>query len=385
MFKRIPMPSLLFSLLLHLSSLFALPSIPSPSLFLQGYPLLKDSHSQINSETLNTLTHLSAIEAQEVLQEVVSIAGSQDGDTEGFIAKLSIYNNEEMTKGYAYSAKGSKAEKGKESKTKKEARGAKQEEWIGFNTRTNDLTNPNEVINTLFHETSNKQKHHKAEQGGKDTYAFIRGKTAENIFALKNYANTNTNTLTNTEWNTKYQSSKVFKQGNQLNKETWQRNAEGRGERDDKINPLYRNKQDKQNYEQAITYLNKSKDFQKIFKKLEDSENVYTILFNNEDVNAFSPLEYNGVRSEIHWDALGGLKTKQGNQSPATGLAHEMTHAYHYDNGEIRTRSSSQEEEITTKIEGKIAKELGEAMRRNYNDHNGSFRAIHPISTQERK
>lgn len=91
------------------------------------------------------------------------------------------------------------------------------------------------------------------------------------------------------------------------------------------------------------------------------------------------------MRSEIHWDALGGLKTKQGNQSPATGLAHEMIHAYHYDMGEIRTRSSSQEEEITTKVEGKIAKELGEAMRRNYNDHNGSFRAIHPISTQERK
>ena len=97
---------------------------------------------------------------------------------------------------------------------------------------SNNLTHPNGVINTLFHETSNKQKHHKAEQGGKDTYAFIRGKTAENIFALKNYANTNTNTLTNTEWNTKYQSSKVFKQGNQLNKETWQRNAEGSGERD---------------------------------------------------------------------------------------------------------------------------------------------------------
>ena len=192
------------------------------------------------SEALNGLTKLSATEAQEVLQEVVNIAGSQDGDTEGFIAKLSIYNNEEMTKGYAYSAKGSKAEKGKESKTKKEARGAKQEEWIGFNTRTNNLTNPNEVINTLFHETSNKQKHHKAEQGGKDTYAFIRGKTAENIFALKNYANTNTNTLTNTEWNTKYQSSKVFKQGNQLNKETWQRNAEGIGERDNFLLPALR-------------------------------------------------------------------------------------------------------------------------------------------------
>lgn len=79
--------------------------------------------------------------------------------------------------------------------------------------------------------------------GGKDTYALTRGKTAENIFALKNYANTNTNTLTNTEWNTKYQSSKVFKQGNQLNKETWQRNAEGIGERDNariKRRPLHK-------------------------------------------------------------------------------------------------------------------------------------------------
>ena len=43
------------------------------SLFLQEYPLLKDLHSQTNSEALNRLTHLSATEDQEVLQEVVNI------------------------------------------------------------------------------------------------------------------------------------------------------------------------------------------------------------------------------------------------------------------------------------------------------------------------
>lgn len=73
MSKSILMPRFLFSPPLFLFSLRT-SKLSSPSLFLQEHPLLKDLHSETNSEALNRLTHLSATEDQEALQKVVNIA-----------------------------------------------------------------------------------------------------------------------------------------------------------------------------------------------------------------------------------------------------------------------------------------------------------------------
>lgn len=45
-----------------------------------------------------------------------------------------------------------------------------RQEWIGFNTRTNNLTNPDEAMNALFHETSHKGLHHNSKN---DAYVLI--------------------------------------------------------------------------------------------------------------------------------------------------------------------------------------------------------------------
>ena len=151
------------------------------NLFLEmyAYALIDDTLSSLfnQEELLNSLngaTNLDSTQFQEVLNEVVKIASEDNG----FRAPLKIYNNEEVTKGYAYSGV--------------------EGEWIGFNTLSNDMTNPNAIINTLFHEASNKELHHKSKD---DAYASNRGNSAESIFALKNYQGKNTNTISTLEWN----------------------------------------------------------------------------------------------------------------------------------------------------------------------------------------
>ena len=56
--------------------------------------------------------------------------------------------------------------------------------YIGFNTNTNDLTNSNDVINTLFHETTNQEQHNKNEQT-----VLNRSDTIEIIWDMLNYGN----------------------------------------------------------------------------------------------------------------------------------------------------------------------------------------------------
>ncbi|MCX5781290.1 MAG: hypothetical protein NT145_01090 [Elusimicrobia bacterium] len=100
-----------------------------------------------------------------------------------------MYNNSDKTKGYSYSNNG--------------------ENTVGVNTKTTDLTNSGEIINTVFHETTNFDRHTKNEQT-----ALNRGDTAEAIWGLKNFGNENTNKLTKAEWNSLNGNSSILRTGN---------------------------------------------------------------------------------------------------------------------------------------------------------------------------
>ena len=188
------------------------------NLFLEmyAYALIDNTLSSLFSQeellnSLNGMTNLDSTQVQEALNEVSKIASEENG----FRATLKIYNNEEVTKGYAYSGV--------------------EGEWIGFNTLSNDITNPNAIINTLFHEASNKELHHKSKD---DAYANNRGNSAESIFALKNYQGKNTNTISTLEWNQRENTREalrgngVLKEGNEYNTRAWIGQGSGSGERD---------------------------------------------------------------------------------------------------------------------------------------------------------
>lgn len=63
---------------------------------------------------------------------------------------------------------------------------------FGFNV---DLTKPNDLMNVIYHETTNFEEHKRKEQN-----AINRGETGAGIFGLKNFGNENTNGMSNTEW-----------------------------------------------------------------------------------------------------------------------------------------------------------------------------------------
>ena len=63
---------------------------------------------------------------------------------------------------------------------------------FGFNV---DLTKPNELMNVIYHETTNFEEHSRKEQN-----AINRGETGAGIFGLKNFGNENTNGMSKTEW-----------------------------------------------------------------------------------------------------------------------------------------------------------------------------------------
>ncbi|MCX5781288.1 MAG: hemagglutinin repeat-containing protein [Elusimicrobia bacterium] len=138
------------------------------------------------TDKLNGLTNENAEGVQDSLQKTADISG-KDG---GFEGNVELYNNSDETKGYSYSKNG--------------------ENTVGVNTRKTDLTNSGEIINTVFHETTNADKHSQ----NNDRTALNRGDTAEAIWGLKNFGNENTNTLTNEEWNSLNGNSSVLRTGN---------------------------------------------------------------------------------------------------------------------------------------------------------------------------
>ena len=138
------------------------------------------------TNNLNGMTNLDAERVRNTMQSVVDVA-SQDG---GFNGNVNLYNIDGQTRGYAYSD-------------------GTDNNIIGFNTNANDLTNSNSIINVLFHETTNQEEH-----SANERTALNRGNTAEAIWDMKNYANTNTNRMTSQQWNQNNASSPVLTQGN---------------------------------------------------------------------------------------------------------------------------------------------------------------------------
>ena len=99
-----------------------------------------------------------------------------------------------------------------------------------------NLNSPESVINTIFHETTNKELHSSNEQS-----AINRGDTSESIFRLNNYQNylyyknnpISTAKLTTTEWNNTHSNSSILLEGNITNYQTKLNSLNGIGSRDE--------------------------------------------------------------------------------------------------------------------------------------------------------
>ena len=151
------------------------------------------------------------------------------------------------------------------------------------------------------------------------------------------------------------------------------------------------------NYDQSVSYLNKSSKFKHIYNTVENSKTEIFVDFINNNDMVFDPNS-----KKISFDAYSGLKVKSNNgvQSPALGLGHEIKHAYQFINGtynnvlstfkgktenELKEHMRINLEEPATKTESQIARELGEPERMNYHDHIGTVRVKSPISSVKGK
>jgi hypothetical protein len=166
----------------------------------------------------------------------------------------------------------------------------------------------------------------------------------------------------------------------------------------DRIVANYRNDQDKKNYNESIDYLSQSDTFSEMYDKLEKTDEVFTVNFNDENAMYFDSNTKN-----IQYDPHSGLliKSNNGIQSPSLGLAHEMGHAKQYLDGYLQKVNSKYKgpkntekykqykikkiEEPNTKVEGKIAKDIGEPSRQNYKDTAGIVRRPTPTSSYKKE
>ncbi|PAF44753.1 hemagglutinin repeat-containing protein [Helicobacter sp. 11S02596-1] len=182
------------------------------------------------TNSLNNLTDYDPNGVQNTLQQTANIASNNtnqnntDKTNKGFDGEVKLYNNDPTTKGYADTLNGKNT--------------------IGFNTRTNNLVQSKGVINTIFHETTDKATHHHNEQT-----ALNRGNTAGNIWELKNFSNAIAqrnsqrknasnnqlaSKLTTQEWNKQYANDKILQLGNALNNQSRTQNTQENGERDER-------------------------------------------------------------------------------------------------------------------------------------------------------
>lgn len=128
------------------------------------------------TQNLNNLTTLNPQHLQDTLQQASDIASVGNG----FGARVSLYNNTDTNLGYAYEP--NQSMQYHSSQFSQPLHTSHYQNTIGFNTRTNNLNSSSSVINTIFHETTNKPLHTSNEQS-----AINRGNTAEGIWKLKNF------------------------------------------------------------------------------------------------------------------------------------------------------------------------------------------------------
>lgn len=136
---------------------------------------------------LNGLTNYDSAEAREVLQQVADFVAG----TDGFTGDLKLANIDGDVIGFAYQSNDGSVKN------------------ISLNLANIDITDPNALMNALYHETTNFEQHTKNEQTAKN-----RGNTGAGIFDLKNYGNENTNSKSADEWLSANNDSSAINSGN---------------------------------------------------------------------------------------------------------------------------------------------------------------------------
>ena len=122
---------------------------------------------------LNGMTNFDSEEAKNILQQIADLTAGENG----FKGKLQLANVEGNIAGFSYQSNDGEIKN------------------ISINLANVDLTKPNELMNVLYHETTNFEEHKRKEQNAKN-----RGETGAGIFSLKNFGNENTNGMSKTEW-----------------------------------------------------------------------------------------------------------------------------------------------------------------------------------------
>ena len=137
-------------------------------------------------QALNGLTNYDSPEAQAVLQQVADLVAG----TDGFAGDLKLANIDGNVVGFAYQSNDGSVKN------------------ISLNLANIDMTDPNALMNAIYHETTNFDQHTKNEQT-----AINRGNTGAGIFDLKNYGNENTNTMDNGQWLSNYGHTDTIQNG----------------------------------------------------------------------------------------------------------------------------------------------------------------------------
>jgi RHS repeat-associated protein len=139
-----------------------------------------------------------------------------------------------------------------------------------------------------------------------------------------------------------------------------------------KVIEVYANEENMTEYNNAVEYLSADEGFRSDYSQLELSSETYRIY-----VKEGNPTLYNPDTRNTGWDPKEGMKTKEGVQSPAMGLRHEIDHAAQHDRtGDAPKRNSDgspsrqsrAEENRATKNETKTARNLGEPTRKRYDE-----------------
>ena len=122
---------------------------------------------------LNGMTNFDSEEAKNILQQIADLTAGENG----FSGKLQLANVDGNIAGFSYQSNDGEIKN------------------ITINLANVDLTKPNDLMNVIYHETTNFEEHKRKEQN-----AINRGETGAGIFGLKNFGNENTNGMSNTEW-----------------------------------------------------------------------------------------------------------------------------------------------------------------------------------------
>ncbi len=137
-------------------------------------------------QALNGLTNYDSAEAREILQEFADFVAG----TDGFSGDLKLANVDGNVIGFAYQSNDGKVKN------------------ISLNMANIDMTDPNAVVNAIYHETTNIEQHKYNERT-----AINRGDTGAGIFDLKNYGNENTNTINMDNWLSNNKDSATIQHG----------------------------------------------------------------------------------------------------------------------------------------------------------------------------